>query len=183
MNSSDSDSKHESSNFQPLAWGILFFSFWLTLKTIPQSSRMINSLSWLSVIVSGIMWLSLILPPWRRLLNKPTVKFVYLPSVFFISITAYIVGWLGSLSSVKGTDFNISFWFGFVWLITYLLILMRASTRKVGMGGGVLFIAAGVYYLAKSNIIGGVTLIILGILGISIALKQPKWLWHESIDI
>jgi hypothetical protein len=114
---------------------------------------------------------------------KPRVKSIYLPSVFFISITAYVVGWIGSLPSVQGIDFNVSFWFGFAWLITYLLILIRVSKRVVGIVGALLFPIVGIYQIVSSNLIGGITLIVLGIVGAIIALKKPKWLWHESIEI
>lgn len=183
MPSSDRNTQQESGSFNPLAWGILFFTFWLTLKTIPQSSSLQNGLAWASIGVSLILWISIVVRPWREVLAKPRVKRVYLPSVFMISIAAYVVGWVGSFPGVKGTDLSIAVYFGFIWLITCLLILIRVSKRAVGIVGALLFPIAGIYHILNSNPIGGGTLIVLGIVGSIIAVKRPKWLWHESIEI
>lgn len=183
MHSSDSNTQQESTSFNPLAWGILFFTFWLTLKTIPQLSSLQNGLAWFSVVISFILWISIILPPWRKILQKPSVKRVYLPSIFLISLTAYVMSLVGSLPAMKGIDIDITVYFGFVWLATYLVILIRTSKQEVGIAGGVLFAIAGIYHLVNSNIIGGIVLLVLGIIGIIIAIKRPKMLWHESTAI
>jgi len=170
--------------FNPLSWGMVFFTFWLALKAVPNASRPQNPLSWGAVVISFLLWLSIILPPWRKILEKPRVKKIYLPTIFCITLAGYVIGWVTSIVNIKGNlDFNVSFFFGLAWLFIWLIILMRITNRLVGILGSVAFIGFGVRYLIQSNYYSAVTLIILGIIGVLVVIIRPKFIWHESIGI
>lgn len=169
-------------DFNPLAWGILFFTFWLTLVALPLELNLGQKIvAWSTFGISGILWLSILLRPLREWMKSKRVKEIYLPSVFFISIGGYTISWVSSLPSIQLSNIPFAVYGGFIWLLTCILILVGSSSKKVGIFGSLLFVIAGIYTIIQTNVLGGVILICFGLILLFIAIKRPSWLWHESI--
>lgn len=169
--------------FSPLAWGTLFFTLWFTLRTVPKLTVFQSIFSYLLIVFSAVLWLSIIIPWLRVQLNRDSVTTIFAPLLFTMSFIAYTLGWVTNLLKLKGIDFDVSVYFGFLWLILYLLIIIRISNKTIGIIAGLFFVGAGIFYLVKSNEIGGITLLLVGCIVAWIAASRPKWVWHESIDL
>ncbi|MFC2059855.1 hypothetical protein ACFLTZ_02020 [Chloroflexota bacterium] len=169
-------------DFNPLAWGILFFIFWLTLVALPFELNLGQKImAWSAFIISGVLWLSIIVRPLREVMKNQRVKQVYLPIVFFISIGGYTISWVSSLQGMILSNVPFAVYGGFIWLLTYILILVGSSSKKVGIFGSLLFVITGVYSLIQANILGGGILLCFGVILLLIAIIRPSWLWYESI--
>jgi len=167
-----------TASFNPLAWGILFFVFWLSLRTVSQLQTLQEVISWSFLGLSGILWLSIPIPQLADIFDRPRVKTVFLPLIFFVSITGYTLSWVGTLPSMEGFARDLSIVLGFLWIVAYLLVLVRSTTRVIGILASLTFVGFGIYHLVNSQIIGGATLLALGIVLLVIATKRPR-MWHH----
>ena len=178
MKYNDNTNVNRIASFNPLAWGILFFTFWLSLRTISQLQTLQEILSWASLGLSGILWLSILIPPLADIFDKPRAKTVFLPLIFFVSITGYTFSWVGSLPGMEGFARDLSFILGFLWIVAYLLVLVRSTTRVIGILASSTFVGFGIYHLIDSQIVGGAALLVLGIVLLVIATKRPR-IWRH----
>ena len=172
----------DSNQYKPLAWGILFFTFWLTLMALPMEINLGQKIiAWSAFVMSWILWLSIIVRPLREMMKKRSMKQIYLPIIFFIFIIGYTVSWVGSLQGIQLSNMPFAVYGGFVWLLTYILVMVGSSSKKVGIVGSLLYIIAGIYTLIQKNMLGGGILLCFGVILLWIAIKRPSWLWQESI--
>lgn len=121
-------------------------------------------IAWSTFAISAIMCLSIFIRPLRRLLEKEKVKRVYLPIIFYISFVGYTISWTSALGGMSISDVPYAVYGGFIWLLTYGIIMVGSSGKKVGLFGASLFIIAGVYALFQGNIIRGIVVFVFGVI-------------------
>lgn len=166
-----------NSKFNPLAWGILFFTFWLSLRTIGQLQTLQEVLSWFFLGLSVVLWLSIFIQPLRTVFDKPKTRAV-LPMVFLVPIMSFALSLVGSLSAIGGFTRELSLVLGFLWFVACLLVMVRSIIRIIGILASLTFVGFGIYHLINSQIIVGATLVALGIVALVIAAKRPR-MWHQ----
>ena len=142
-------------NFNPMAWALLFFAFWITLKTVINASWGQNIIANVSLAMSIFLWLSILIPPLRKWLAKPGVEQIYRPTIYIISLTGYFLGWILNWPDLNRIDMSISVYFGTILVLTYLMILIRASGRIIGSVASLVLLVAGVVQIVNSNISEG----------------------------
>jgi len=170
--------KHENRAFNPLAWGILFFSFWLSLRTIGEPQAMKIGFSWAFLGFSVILWLSIFVPPLRAILNhKYAVKF-FLPIIFYVSIFTFVLGWVGSLANLEEHIRTLTIIFGFLWILAYLFILIRITNKPLGVIVSLVSIGLAIYRFIKGLNLAGIMLVLIGIVIFVIAIWRPN-IWHK----
>jgi len=169
---------NDNTKFNPVAWGILFFTFWLSLRTISQLQTLQEVLSWASLGLSVVLGLSIFIPYLAHIFNGSKAKTVFLPLIFFVFITGYTLSWVGSLPSMGGFTRDLSFVLVFLWIVACLLVMVRSIIRIIGMLASLTFVGFGIYHLIDSQIIVGATLVALGVVALVIATKRPR-MWHH----
>ncbi len=172
------NNKRENRVFNPVAWGILFFSFWLSLRTIGEPQDLQIGFSWAFLGLSGILWLSIFVPTLRDILyHKYSVKF-FLPIIFYVSIFTFALGWIGSWANVEGYLRTLTIIFGFMWILAYLFILIRITNKPLGIIVSIVFIGLAIYRFTNGLILAGIMLVIIGIVIFVVALWRPN-IWHR----
>ncbi len=166
------------SKFDPLAWGMLFFTLWLVTKTIGEPNTSQELVSYAFLIVSGLLFLSIIIPPLARLMTTKTTEQILLPTIFSMSILGFALGWLGSLKDVVGWELHVGILFGFLWLIAYLMVLIRIAPRNLGIALSVICFILGIRVLvAEAAIWEGVILMAIGVIICLVAIRKIPVYW------
>ena len=151
------------SQFNPLAWGMLFFTLWLITRTVGELNTPQEIISWAFLAISGILFLSIVIPPLARVMATKAAEEILVPFIFFSSILGFVFGWLGSLKDITGWQINIGVIFGMLWFIAYLMVLTRTAPKYFGIAFSAVFFILGIYVLvAEANIWGGVMLVVIG---------------------
>lgn len=178
--------KEEKYGLNPLSWGMLFFTFWLTLIVLPMEvdiRRII--LAWFCFGLSVILLIAIYVPWVRDQYKKASIKSLVLPIVFEITMGSFVIGFITSLDGMSRIIQNIIVYGGFIWVVTYLLILIRASHKGIGVLTSLAFFGYGIYVVGQarnaSYTTAGIVAMLIGIVVGYIAVKRPKWLWHESL--
>jgi len=173
----------DNTKFNPLVWGILFFTFWLSLRTIGQLQTLQEVLSWFFLGLSVVLWLSIFIQPLRTVFGKPKVVKVVLLLVFFASIIGFAFSLVGSLFYMKGFTQELSLVLGLLWIVAYFLVIVRSATtiritRIASILASLTFVGFGIYRFINSQILAGALLVALGIAALVIAAKKPG-MWHQ----
>lgn len=180
--SKNDEKNREPTLFNPLAWGILFFSFWISLQTIPKSTPVIQGMSWFFLGISVVLWFSIFLKNLQDLLIKPGLRGFFLPLLFFVSLLALAITLTQSWTLLQGVALYVSIIAGILWFVAYILILVRFAAGKIGRMVGivisVVIIGIGIYTLVTSDIVAGIVLVGLGIASMLIAIFRPP-IWHR----
>ena len=176
----------DESKFNPLGWGILFFTFWLSIMTIPglREQTMTLFVAWLSLGLSVLMLIS-IEPHLRDWLNKPRVKRHILTWVFYVTFLSFAITYISSVGIVDPT---IRLWviiIGFLWFMVFFIILISKLPKTVGIITCLIFLGFGVYYLISQQTDNGrITAVGFGIIAIITlvcSIVKPKWLSEISL--
>ena len=131
------------SRFDPLAWGMLFFTIWITTITVGELDTFQGTVSWAFLAVSGTLFLSIFIPPLALIMSTKTAKQIFLPCIFSLMIFGFTIGWIGSLKDISGWEQTIVVIFGFLWLIAYLMVLIRSTaSRNLGIAFATIFPAS-----------------------------------------
>jgi len=184
----------EPLSFKPLPWGVLFFSFWTSLRTIENPTLMIQGTAWFFLGLSAILVLAVFTKPLFPFLQKTITKhsprlskiltsqnvngfFVLL--VFYTTLIGFPVNIIMSLTNLEVIDVSIAVVGLLLWVIAYILILASIVSRMGRTGqiiGGV--IIALILWSAKnaftSNALAGWILIGLGVILIIVVIIKPK---------
>ncbi len=171
-------------SIDPFGWGVLFFTFWLTILTLPIKQTSYNVfIAWFSLAISALFFASILWPWLRAFLDKPAVKRIYAPTIFVISAAAYILGWLGSLPALSGGTLAVAIFGGTLWFLLADVILIRSVPIKFGIVGPVAFIIAGLYFILFSHQpLSGLVSIGFGVLTLIVMIAHPKWLWSGEVS-
>jgi membrane protease YdiL (CAAX protease family) len=157
------------SRFNPLAWGILFFTLWLTLRAAGELNKPQEIISWAFLAVSVILFLSIFISPLARILSTKTAEQLLIPTIFFLSIFGFTFAYAGKLKAMFEKDLviletYIATIFGFLWVIAYLLILTRSVSKYFGIAFSAVFFVLGVYILIReANMWGGIIVMVIGV--------------------
>jgi len=178
--------------FNPLAWGIAFFSFWISLKMIDKLPPFLQVAAWFFLVLSAVLWLSILIQPLRNLLIRPCVSGIILPLIFFVPLLGFTISFASSLSNLEGAYRTISAIGGFLWIIAYLLVMMMVAAELnrvgfwLGIALGIVLIGVGAYHIGigtckalTSDIIAGIILVALGIGSTVVVIKKPSIIWHK----
>lgn len=136
-------------SYNPIAWGTLFFTFWLTLITIPKANMGQIVIAWIFFSLSCLLFLAIFIPPLDKPLSQPIVQQSILPTVFIISIFVWVIGSLTVLPNVPKPYQIIVAAGTLLWMIAYLTITVWSIKQKktatwLGIGTSVVVIALGI---------------------------------------
>jgi len=176
------DEKNGGPNlFSPVAWGVVLFSFWISLQAIPGATAIVRGLSWFYFGTSAVLWVSIFSRDLRDLLTRRSLAGFLLPVVFFVSPLAFAIALVQSLGLLEGVAKHLLIAVGNLWMFAYLAVLVRFIAGRVGRIAGIvpsaILIAIGVYTMVRSDLLGGVILVVLGIILVLIAVFRPR-IWH-----
>jgi len=170
--------------FNPLAWGILFFSLWLLLQMIEELPPVQQCIGWFFLGLSAVLFCSIFIPPLRKLLIRPGLGGFFPPLIFFVSLIGFAIALATSWSNLEGVSRTISVLGGIAWFIAYILVLARVAAelgRKGFWAGIVICIALignGIYVAFTSDVLAGIILVVLGIISMVVVIKKPP-IWHK----
>ncbi|OGO23245.1 MAG: hypothetical protein A2Z28_00715 [Chloroflexi bacterium RBG_16_51_9] len=166
-------------SFNPLSWGILFFTLWLTVQALNTTTSSQKNFSWFFL---GLSIIALVSIPWRwlrNLLNSQRASQIILPIVFELTVAGYVIGWVGMLKDVHGAVLALTVAIGFIWLIVYIMVAaakfvkpyFRALTCAI-------FLLAWIYFFIQSGLSGSWPLIIVtaAVFWASIKPQQFRWI-------
>ena len=162
--------------FNPLSWGLLFFSLWLSLKTVDSMVSLgpfQRGLANVAIVVSIVMLFSIPLTIWLRgklqtILRNANV----MPSIFVITVSVYIMGWLTVIPSLKGLDITLAITIGFLWLVVYgMVALSRVRYSLMRLGMCLLVLVIFIVSLITTGISGSRPLLAVLVLFVSATLK------------
>lgn len=179
--------KEEKHGLNPLSWGMLFFAFWLALIVWPVEVDVVPKtiLTWFCFGLSALLLIAIYIPWLREQYERPRIKSVVLPIVFEITIASFVVAFITSLNGMEECIRSITIYGGFIWVVTYLLILIRVSNKGIGILASVVFLGRGIHLVSQAqnepDMVAGIVSMLLGIVSGYIATKRPKWLWHRSL--
>jgi len=174
----------KSTSFNPLAWGILFFSFWISLQMIDELPPFQQHMGWFFLGLSAALFLSIFCPWLQKLWIKPSVSGFFLPLIFFVSLLGFAISVASSLSNLEGISRAISVFGGVLWFIAYFLVLARVAAElgRRGFWASIVICSAlignGIYVALTSNVVVGTILVALGIISIVIVIKKLP-IWHK----
>ena len=112
-------------DFNPVSLGILYLGFALSLWT-NESTRngfTVGIAIFFAVVSAGFL-LAVYFPPIRTFMNTRAAPIV-LPLTFAAAILGFMLDWLPAFSSSTGTVLEVIVYFGFIWLVTILLVMYR----------------------------------------------------------
>jgi hypothetical protein len=186
MTNKTDENEQEPVPFNPLAWGILFFSFWLSLQLFDKLLPLQQGIGWFSLFLSAVLFCSIFIPPLQKLLSKPSLSGFFVSLVFFVLIFAFAITLAQSWPNLADVPhlIYIAVIGGVLWFIAYLLVLVRmvSGLKKVGFWTGIaiciILIGIGIYEAITSDVLAGVILTALGIGSIAIVIKKPQ-IWHK----
>jgi hypothetical protein len=170
----------------PLGWGILFFTFWLSIMTMPnlRGQTVASCVAWVSLSLSILMLIS-IEPHIRNWLNTPGIIRYILTGVFYITLLSYAVTYIGGIGAVYPAIRPWVIIIGFIWFMVFFCILISRVPGTLGIITFVIFAGLSIYNLiTKRTDIGRLTAIYLGVIAVVIllcALFKPKWFSEISL--
>jgi len=164
----------------PLSLGTLYFSFSLLLWSSENiSDRRIFGIAILITVISFIYFTSVF---WESLLSKLN-RWVKKPLVFvtfLVFLASYTVGWLQAFLETLGQIQSMIAYFGFAWIVVFLLTLIRDTTKQgkpqrlfTFVIIAILLIIAGIKFYCH-DIWSGTYLVAIAGLGLAVALNRLK---------
>lgn len=122
------DGKPDVESFNPLGWGTLFFTLWVSVKMAKEIrpgwlNDVRDGFEWIFLGWSVILCLSIFYPPLESVLQsrKATQKYMY--AVFLATLSGYVFGWLPGFG-LEGVYQDLALGVGFLWLTTYVLVAL-----------------------------------------------------------
>lgn len=119
--------------FNPFAWGTLFFTFWLTLITIPNIGLRETIIAWVYFGLSCILWLATFVPLLDRPLSTQTARQHIIPWLFLASVSVWVVGCVTALPMISELYQGIVLTGAILWTVAYMCILVW-SYRPAWLG-------------------------------------------------
>lgn len=141
--------------FNPFAWGTLFFTFWLTLITIPNIGTPQTVIAWVFFGLSCFLWLATFIPPLDKPIGAPITQQTILPWVFLVSVFVWVVGSVTALPRVPESIQIIVPVGTLLWLVAYMSIFIWGFKHaRLGTWMGIVisafFVLTGITYFFKT---------------------------------
>lgn len=180
-NGKGAGSKQDMS-FNPLSWGILFFTLWLTVQALNTLPDFQKNFSWFFL---GLSIVALVSIPWnwlRKLLNTQRASQIILPVIFELTVAGYIIGWVGMLKDMHGAVLGLAVAIGFIWLIVYVMVA-AAKIVKPYLRALIctIFFGVWVYYFVNTGLSGSWPLIVVMVAVFWASTKPQQFRWVPLI--
>jgi hypothetical protein len=124
------------SSYNPLSWGILFLTFWTTLRSVPNKNSTQNIVGYSFLGFSFVFWL-LMVSPWMKkqmekkwMTNSLIPKFL-IPFVSAVTFFGFIFGVCVSIPQLELIDQVIAWILLLLWIFVYMSEIFRAIRKKV----------------------------------------------------
>jgi len=115
--------------YNPVSLGILYFSFALSLWASEQiNDPKINAIAIILTIISFIFFVA-VFSEWVLKLFKKIFT-VLAPLTFLAFVYGFVIGWLQAFSQVSGIILQVIAYFGFAWVVTILLTMVKDIPYK-----------------------------------------------------
>ena len=170
-------------SYNPLAWGILFFTMWLTLVTIHGTGKTTTWIPMALLILSILLMLSiflkiLFLKIFKNDVTTKIFKFIstmIIPLVFEITISGYIIAWIQGVSTLTEPNLTIAIIIGFFWIIIYVIVgVSHIDVGWLRLICCILFLAISIYITVTSDFVKSWPLWV-ALLALSFGAIKPKW--------
>jgi hypothetical protein len=131
--------REDDEKLNPLGWGTLFFTVWISLKVLEQLHPQMKVtltifLFQLALLaISAALLLAIYHVGWREILEKFTKKFYVFPIVYVISVLGYMFGLVPGFS-LHRLDQWVVIIIGFLWLITPIIVVIARFSRPLLRG-------------------------------------------------
>ena len=131
--------RKDDDKLNPLGWGTLFFTVWISLKVLEQLHPELKVtlfqiiMEWVFLAISLALLVAIYVPWWKNVLEKVAKNANVFPIVFIVSVAGYIFG-LAPGFSLQGSNQWIVVGIGFLWLITPLMVLIARFSRPLLRG-------------------------------------------------
>jgi hypothetical protein len=166
----DVEPNEDDEKLNPLGWGTLFFSVWVSLKVLKELNPKMKVtlfqivLEWALLAVSVILLFAIYIVPWRDILKKFTQKYYAFPIVFIITVFSFILGWVPGLG-LTGMNQWLAAGIGFLWFITPIMIIIARFKRLLTRGLiCIVFLGLWIHYFMNKGFIGSWPLLAIGLL-------------------
>ena len=162
------DSIRSGLPFNPFAWGTLFFTFWLTIITIPGIGILETVIAWIYFGLSCFLWLATFVPPLDKPISAQLTRQHIMPWLFLASVTVWVISCVTSLDRIPECYQLIVLIGAVLWVVAYMCILVwNYSPAWLGTlaGAGVstaLVIRGIIHLLRTGSQIEGWALIAIG---------------------
>jgi len=165
--------------FNPLSWGVLFFSLWLSLKTVDSVVPLgpfQRGLANVAIVVSIVMLVSTPFTNWLRNKLQTIIRNAsVLPVIYVITVFVYTIGFLTVVPSLKGPDVALAITIGFLWLVAYgMVALSRLKYPMTRLRMCLVVLVMFIVSLTTTGISGSWPLLVVLALFVLPALK-PSW--------
>jgi hypothetical protein len=95
------------SQYNPVSWGTLLFSLWLTLIVLGPNTdygimliRAQEVATWIILALSVLLFLSIMVTPISTLLKKKQFEQIFIPFVFMMSFLGFTAAWTGKFGDL-----------------------------------------------------------------------------------
>jgi hypothetical protein len=175
----------DDTKINPVGWGILFFTFWGLVYTIPslQKQCMTLAMAWLSLVVSIIMFFG-ILPFIRKRLEKPRIQKYLKTFVSGIATIIYFFTYLSIMINIDNSMRELAAWVGFIWPLIFIFVGASNIPRKFSWIVVLITLGAGIYayFMAQTDKL--LTIIIFSLLTIvSFVCSWKRWPWLADLSL
>jgi len=122
--------------YDPLSWGILFLTFWLTLRSVPDTNATQNIVGYSFLGFSFVLWL-LMVHPWmkkqmeNKSLKNSLIPKLLIPFVSAVTVFGFVFGACVSIPQLALVDQVVAWIFLFLWIFVYMSMILK-SIRKRG---------------------------------------------------
>ncbi|MFC1998789.1 hypothetical protein ACFLVR_03995 [Chloroflexota bacterium] len=110
----------KESKYNPLSWGTLFFSFWLTLYMNPNVDGGLRTTSYLFLFISILFMASILIKPISDILKKRAILALMPLLIFYMSIIGYTLSLLDF--AISDLLSNLPFIIGLSWMCMYGIV-------------------------------------------------------------
>ena len=170
-------------SYNPLAWGILFFTMWLTLVTIHGTGQTTTWIPTALLILSILLMVSIFLKILFNKIFKNDVttnifKFastIVTPIVFEITVAGYIIAWIQGVAILSEPNLTIAIIIGFFWIIIYVIVgVSHINVGWLRFVCWIIFLSISIFITVTSNFAKSWPLWV-ALLALSLGAIRPKW--------
>lgn len=114
-----------NTDFNPLSWAILFFSFGYTLRILHNYAIFSLILFGMSIILLSSIYFDCL----RNILNSSRAVKMILPTIFILTVAGFILGMLMALKNLSDVEQIIAVSFSFILLGTYVMVAISTLNK------------------------------------------------------
>lgn len=174
------DARSSAKYVNPISLGTLYFSFSLLLWSSEKISD--GRVFGIAIFITVISFLYFTSVFWESLLSKldQWVKKPLVFVTFLVFLFSYTLGWLQAFLETSGQIQSMIAYFGFAWIVVFLLTLIRDTAKQgkpqrllIFLIIAILLIIAGIKFYCH-DLWSGAYLVAIAGLGLAVALNRLK---------